>query len=46
MKPITPEQVREALDRVMQWPTERQANLVHAIVLAEEQYGDDAEVGE
>jgi len=46
MKRITTDQVREAHDRVMQWPAERQANLVQAIVLAEEHYGDDEEVGE
>jgi hypothetical protein len=38
MTGITKDWVRETLERVLQWPAERQANLVQIIELAEEEY--------
>ncbi len=38
MKEITKDQVREVLERVHEWPAERQANLIQVIELAEEEY--------
>ena len=34
---MTKEQVREILDRVLTWPPERQADVVHVVELMEEQ---------
>ena len=38
---MTKEQVKEVLDRVMKWPSERQADLVHVVELMEEQDNSD-----
>jgi hypothetical protein len=46
MKEITKDWVREALERVMQWPAERQANLVQVIELAEAEYSGDRDTDE
>jgi hypothetical protein len=34
---MTKEQVKEVLDRVLTWPAERQADVVHIVELMEEQ---------
>ena len=34
---MTKEQVKEVLDRVLSWPPERQADVVHVVELMEEQ---------
>jgi hypothetical protein len=41
MKEITTDQVRRALDVVMNWPPERQENFVNAVALMEEQYNGE-----
>jgi hypothetical protein len=35
--PMTKEQVKQILDRVLTWPPERQADVVHMVELMEEQ---------
>jgi hypothetical protein len=35
--PMTNEQVKKVLDRVLTWPPERQADLAHIVELMEEQ---------
>ena len=46
MEEITKDWVRETLERVMQWPAERQANFVQAIELAEAEYSGDRDSDE
>jgi hypothetical protein len=38
---MTKEQVKEVLDRVLTWPPERQADIVHVVELMEEQDSSD-----
>ena len=38
---MTKDQVKEILDRVLTWPTERQADVVHVVELMEEQDKSD-----
>lgn len=35
---MTKDQVKEILDRVLTWPPERQADVVHVVEMMEEQY--------
>ena len=37
VSPMTKEQVKKVLDRVLTWPPERQADLAHIVDLMEEQ---------
>lgn len=37
ISPMTKEQVKKVLDRVLTWPPERQADLAHIVELMEEQ---------
>ncbi len=38
---MTKDQVKEVLDRVLTWPPERQADVVHVVEMLEEQYGSE-----
>ena len=36
---MTKDQVKEILDRVLSWPPERQADVVHVVEMLEEEHG-------
>jgi hypothetical protein len=38
---MTKDQVKKVLDRVLTWPPERQADVVHVVEMMEEQYGSE-----
>jgi putative addiction module component (TIGR02574 family) len=37
---MTKDQVKEILDRVLTWPPERQADVVHVVEMMEKQHGE------
>jgi len=43
---MTKDQVKEVLDRVLTWPPERQADVVHMVELMEEQDRSDLQLSE
>ena len=43
---MTKEQVKEVLDRVLTWPPERQADVVHMVELMEEQDRSDLQLSD
>jgi hypothetical protein len=43
---MTKDQVREVLDRVLTWPPERQADVVHMVELMEEQDRSDLQLSD
>jgi len=38
---MTKDHIKEVLDRVLTWPPERQADVVHVVEMMEEQFGSE-----
>ena len=38
---MTKDHIKEVLDRVLTWPPERQADIVHVVEMMEEQFGSE-----